>query len=100
MTLVEGWAGCRTGFEKDFRESYGEVDLETRRQFPSPIGLALWPMAGSSGRLWRVVGSAFAAFVFLDRFQRARVVGRFLCFGAFVQLSALHGYDLPGLPSF
>ncbi len=46
-----------------------------------------------------MVGSAFAAFVFFHRFQHTRVVDRFLCFGALLQLSALHGHNLPGLPS-
>src|SRR5580704_14324446 len=55
-------------------------------------------MARSRGGMWRVVGSALAAFLFFFRLQDARLVDCFLRSGACLQLSALHGHNLSRLP--
>src|ERR1700685_3789531 len=56
-------------------------------------------MARSDGRLWSVVCAAPAAFLFCFGYERANLGRRVLCAGVRFQLSALHGDDLPRLPS-
>src|ERR1700722_5754683 len=59
----------------------------------------LWSMDRCDCWMRRVVGAASADLLLLDCVEHASVVGCILRAGVSLQLSALHGYDLPGLPS-
>src|ERR1700722_5214067 len=55
-------------------------------------------LARSDRGLWRVVGPAAPGVVSFPGFKRADMVSRILRAGTVLQLSALHGDDLPRLP--
>src|SRR5579864_9466077 len=97
---AHGWLSLNASPPPIIRSKrHAEIHSDFGRYCGCGVAMGIRPMARPDRGLRSVVGAAAGDLVFLNCFKCSGLVCGVLCAGAFLQLSALHGDDLPRLPS-